>query len=116
MLAVPQKFRVATEGQATRNQTFESLSLSPNNRSLFTAVEGTLWTERRRRAETISASCATRDCGPDVSEPAEEFFYLTGPGQNVVEIVARSRSELLVLEHGIVEGPGETPPGSSGSL
>ena len=38
----PRKFRVAPEGQATRNQTFESLSLSPNGRSLFTAVEGPL--------------------------------------------------------------------------
>lgn len=73
MLAVPQKFRVATEGQTIRNQTFESLSLSPNNRSLSTAVGGPLRTERRRRVRTISASCATRNCGPDASEPAEEY-------------------------------------------
>ena len=116
MLAVPQKLSVAAEEQATRNQTFESLSLSPNNRSLFTAIEGPLRTETRRRARNRSASCATRNCGPDDSESVEEFFYLTGRGQNVVEIVALSRSELLVLERGFVEVQGKTPSGSSGSL
>ena len=60
-LPVPQKFLVAPAGQATRNQTFESLVLSPNNRSLFTAVEGPLArTARRPTAVTASASCATR--------------------------------------------------------
>ncbi|CAA9512988.1 MAG: hypothetical protein AVDCRST_MAG12-3329, partial [uncultured Rubrobacteraceae bacterium] len=41
-LPVPQKFRVAPAGEGQRNQTFESLSLSPNGRSLFTANEGFL--------------------------------------------------------------------------
>jgi hypothetical protein len=41
-LPVPQKFNVAPEGQAQRNQTFESLALAPGGRSLFTAVEGAL--------------------------------------------------------------------------
>ncbi|MDQ3377913.1 MAG: esterase-like activity of phytase family protein, partial [Actinomycetota bacterium] len=41
-LPVPQKFKVAPEGQAQSNQTFESLALAPNGKSLFTAVEGPL--------------------------------------------------------------------------
>ena len=61
-LPVPQKFLVAPKGQATPNQTFESLSLSPNNRSLFTAVEGPLASDGRTvpMAKTASAFCAMK--------------------------------------------------------
>ncbi len=108
-LPVPQKFRVAPEGQATPNQTFESLSLSPNSRSLFTAVEEPLaldgkTTEDENRIRILRYE----DRGPGGFEPAEEFFYLTEQGQNVVEIVALSESELLVLERGFVPGQGNT--------
>ena len=41
-LPVPQKFLVAPAGEGRRNQTFESLSYSPNRGSLFTATEGSL--------------------------------------------------------------------------
>ncbi len=106
---MPQKFRVAPEGQATPNQTFESLSLSPNSRSLFTAVEEPLaldgkTTEDENRIRILRYE----DRGPGGFEPAEEFFYLTEQGQNVVEIVALSESELLVLERGFVPGQGNT--------
>ena len=36
-LPVPRKFHVAPQGQAQSNMTFESLSISPDGRSLFTA-------------------------------------------------------------------------------
>ncbi len=108
-LPVPQKFRVAPEGQATPNQTFESLSLSPNSRSLFTAVEEPLaldgkTTEDENRIRILRYE----DRGPGGFEPAEEFFYLTEQGQNVVEIVALSESELLVLERSFVPDQGNT--------
>jgi hypothetical protein len=48
------------------------------------------------------------DRGPGTFEAAEEFFYLTEPGQNVVEIVTLSESDLLVLERGFVAGEGNT--------
>ena len=107
-LPVPEKFLVAPEG-AQRNQTFESLSLSPNNRSLFTAVEGPLASD----GKTADGSNRIRilryeDRGPGGFQPAEEFFYLTEPGQGVVEIVALSEDELLVLERGFVAGEGNT--------
>jgi hypothetical protein len=108
-LPVPQKFRVAPEGQATRNQTFESLSLSPNSRSLFTAVEGPLASDgKTAEGENRIRILRYEDLGPGTFEAAEEFFYLTEPGQNVVEIVTLSESELLVLERGFVAGEGNT--------
>ncbi|CAA9448812.1 MAG: hypothetical protein AVDCRST_MAG78-3156 [uncultured Rubrobacteraceae bacterium] len=108
-LPVPQKFRVVPEGQAQRNQTFESLSLSSNNRSLFTAVEGPLTSD----GKTADGSNRIRilryeDRGPGGFQPVEEFFYLAEPGQGVVEIVALSEDELLVLERGFVAGEGNT--------
>ncbi|MGI8910050.1 MAG: esterase-like activity of phytase family protein [Rubrobacteraceae bacterium] len=108
-LPVPPKFRVAPEGQATPNQTFESLSLSPNNRSLFTAVEGPLAPDGQTTdGENRIRILRYEDRGSDGFVPIEEFFYLTEPGQGVVEIVALSESELLVLERGFVAGEGNT--------
>ncbi|MBA2511604.1 MAG: esterase-like activity of phytase family protein, partial [Rubrobacteraceae bacterium] len=48
------------------------------------------------------------DRGPGGFQPVDEFFYLTEPGQGVVEIVALSEDELLVLERGFQSGVGNT--------
>lgn len=108
-LPVPQRFRVAPVGGGRTNQTFESLALSPNNRSLFTANEGYLISD----GETADGRDRIRilryeDRGPGGLVPAEEFYYLADPGLGVVEIVALSESELLVLERGFQSGFGNT--------
>jgi hypothetical protein len=108
-LPVPQKFRVAPAGQAQRNQTFESLALAPNGRSLFTAVEGPLAPDgRTAESENRIRILRYEDRGPGGFQPVDEFFYLTEPGQGVVEIVALSEDELLVLERGFQSGVGNT--------
>ncbi|MBA3794048.1 MAG: esterase-like activity of phytase family protein [Rubrobacter sp.] len=108
-LPVPHKFRVAPAGQAQRNQTFESLALAPNGRSLFTAVEGPLAPDgRTAEGENRIRILRYEDRGPGGFQPVEEFFYLTEPGQGVVEIVALSEDELLVLERGFQSGVGNT--------
>ncbi len=108
-LTVPDKFLVAPDGEAQPNRAFESLDLSPNGQSLFTAVEGPLASdgqteEGRNRIRILRYE----DRGPNGFEPAEEFFYLTEPGQSVVEIVSLSERELLVLERSFVSGDGNT--------
>lgn len=108
-LPVPEKFLVAPEGGGRPNQTFESLSLSPNGRSLFTANEEFLTPD----GETADGGDRIRilrygDRGPGGFEPAEEFYYPAEPGQGVVEMLAVSESELLVLERGFVSGEGNT--------
>lgn len=108
-LPVPERFLVAPQGEATSNQTFESLSLSPNNRSLFTAVEGPLAPDGR----TADGSGRIRilryeDRGAGGFVPAEEYYYLADPGLGVVEIVALSEDELLVMERGFQAGVGNT--------
>lgn len=108
-LAVPQRFRVAPEGGAQPNQSFESLALSPSGRSLFTAVEGPLAADGRTEDGRSRIRILRYERGPGSAyEPAEQFFYLAEAGQGVVEIVALSDSELLVLERGFVSGEGNT--------
>ena len=108
-LPVPQRFRVAPEGQAQRNQTFESLALSPNGRSLFTAVEGPLVPDGQTpEGENRIRILRYGDRGRGGFAPSEQFHYLTELGQGVVEIVALSEDELLVLERGFQSGVGNT--------
>lgn len=108
-LPVPRKFRVAPEGQAQPNQTFESLALAPSGRGLFTAVEGPLAPDvQTAGGENRIRILRYEGRGKDGFRPVEEFFYLTEPGQGVVEIVALSEDELLVLERGFRSGVGNT--------
>jgi hypothetical protein len=116
-LPVPEKFLVTPEGEAQANRTFESLDLSPNGRSLFTAVEAPLASDGqtedgRNRIRIVRYE----DRGTGGFMPTEEFFYLTEPGQSVVEIAALSEKELLVLERSFVPGEGNTIRIYRGSL
>ena len=101
-LPTPQRFLLA--GGDRTNQTFEALSSSPNNRSLFTANEVYLVPDGSDRIRILRYE----DRGPGGFEPAEEFYYLADPGLGVVEILALSESELLVLERGFRSGVGNT--------
>lgn len=108
-LPVPRRFLVAPAGGGRTNQTFESLALSPNGRSLFTANEGFLQAD----GETADGRDRIRilryeDRGPGGFRPAGEFYYLADPNLGVVEIVALSEDELLVLERGFRSGVGNT--------
>jgi hypothetical protein len=103
-LPVPDRFLVQG-GQGQTNQTFESLSLSPNGQSLFTANEGYLAAD----GDTAGGSDRIRilryeNSAQDGFVAAEEFYYLADPGHGVVEIVALSDDELLVLERGFQAG------------
>ncbi len=107
-LPVPERFLVQGGGGRT-NQTFESLSLSPNGQSLFTANEGYLSAD----GETADGSDRLRilryeNDAQNGFVAAEEFYYLADPGLGVVEIVALSEDELLVMERGFQAGVGNT--------
>ncbi len=96
------------------NQSFESLALSPNGHSLFTANEGPLAGDGRTadlRSRIRIVRYDYRDREGFV--PAQEHFYLTEPGRTagdigVSEMIALSEAGLLVLERGFVEGQGST--------
>jgi hypothetical protein len=114
-LAVPARFLVGTN-----NLSFESLALSPNGRSLFTATERALPAVGSSPADGQTADGRSRirilryeDRGPGGFRAAEQYYYLTDPDRaandvGVVDLVALSETELLVLERGFVAGQGNT--------
>ena len=107
-LQVPDNFLVQG-GQAQPNQTFESLSVSPSGQSLFTANEGYLSAD----GETAEGGDRLRilryeNSARDGFVPSEQFYYLADPGLGVVDIVALSDDELLVMERGVQAGVGNT--------
>ncbi len=99
-LPIPRKFLIAPKGYARDNGTLESLALAPDNRSLFTAnedpltIDGPNSSEESRRVRILRYEVR----GSNRFEPAQEFFYLTQPGQSVAAIAALSEHELLILE------------------
>lgn len=108
-LEVPARFLVGTN-----NLTFESLALSPNGHSLFTANEAPLAVDGRTadlRSRIRIVRYDNREGGRFV--PVEEYFYLTEPGRTtgdvgVADMIALSETEVLVLERGFVAGQGNT--------
>ncbi len=101
-LSVPQKFLLAPEGGAQRNSSLESLTLSPDERSLFTmnekplAFDGQEYSDKRKRLRLLRYDAQ----GSSEFEPTQEFFYLAEPTNTVSDIVALSERDLLVLESG----------------
>jgi hypothetical protein len=106
-LQVPDRFLVGSGG-GQPNQTFESLSLSPDG-SLFTINEGFLASD----GETADGGDRLRilryeNDAQQGFVPAEEFYYQADPGLGVAEVIALSEDELLVLERGFEAGVGNT--------
>ncbi len=109
-LSVPSRFQVKPAGEATGNQSFESLGLTPDSLHLFTTIEGPLAPDGftfdlRGRLRLLRYD---RDGdGPNFA-PAAQFFYLAETAQGVADLVALSATELLVLERGFIPNFGNT--------
>jgi hypothetical protein len=114
-LPIPERFRVGSN-----NLSFESLALSPSGASLFTANERPLPAAGDAPADGQTADGANRirilRYAKDERTgfvPAEQFLYLTEPDRaagdvGLVELIALSDTELLVLERGYVPLEGNT--------
>jgi hypothetical protein len=111
-LLVPQKFLKVPKGYSRPNQTFESLALSPSDRTLYTANEQSLFVDEarrfpRRQLESLMGMLRTRvrvlsytDSGSSSLEPSREFFYRLEGGSELSELIAFTERDLLVLERG----------------
>jgi hypothetical protein len=116
-LAVPDRFLIGTN-----NLSFESLALSPSGRSLFTANERSLPAVGGYPADGRTDDLRNRirilryeDRGPAGFVPAQQYFYLTEPDRvaspddvGVVDLIALSETDLLVLERGFLATEGNT--------
>jgi len=109
-LAIPARFLVAPAGEATKNATLEGLTVSPDGRTVYAAMEGVLSgdisattgdaTDRR-----ILVYRLNHHHGYDL---VKEIGYQVDPGNRISEIAAYGSHGLLVLEAAFTAGYGNT--------
>ncbi len=120
-LTVPEKF-LPTEDQSSgirNNQAFESVTITPDERYLYTAVENALWQDGTN--STLEDESAVRILQYDLEtgEPSKEFLYFTDPIPNdsnppggfadngLVELLAIDNTgTFLALERSFAAGVG----------
>jgi len=108
-LPVPARFAVKPNGEATENQTFESLSVVPGGQAFFTAVEGPLAADGFTGILSARLRILRYDRAADGSfAPAAQFYYVAEPVQGIADLIALSDTDLLVLERGFIPGIGNT--------
>ncbi|MHA6765652.1 esterase-like activity of phytase family protein [Streptacidiphilus sp. PAMC 29251] len=109
-LAVPARFLVAPAGQATSNATLEGLSVSPDGRTVYAAMEGVL-------SGDVNSSTGNADDrrilvyrrnhhgGYDL---VKQVGYRLDPGNRISEVASYGSHGLLVLEAAYTAGYGNT--------
>jgi hypothetical protein len=125
-LAIPPKFIPTATGALTRgvrnNAAFESLTLTPDERRLYTAAESPLVQDGP--VATTDAGALVRilefEASADTYEPRREFAYPVDAMGTVdftprfsvvglVELLALSDTEFLAMERGYAEADGNDP-------
>jgi hypothetical protein len=103
-LPVPPRFRVAPAGEAAANQTFESLAVTPDGRTVYAGMEGPLSADAPGPQRIIRYQ--GRPGG--AYTPAAQYAYQTDSSLSLVELVALNGGGLLALERGFTSGVGNT--------
>lgn len=126
-LAVPDRYMPPPEGPLTSgardNANFESLTLTPDEQHLFTATESPLAQDDEPASMTRGALVRILEyrAAGDSFAPAREFAYTLDAApqppfkprvsmNGVVELLALSASELLVLERSYADQAGQGTP------
>lgn len=106
-LPVPPRFQVKPRGEATENQTFESLALGPDGATLYTANEGPLAPDGFASPVQARLRLLRYDNGPAFA-PTAQYFYQAEAAQGLSDIAALGPDALLTLERGFIPGLGNT--------
>ncbi len=120
-LPVPEKFLpTADESSGIRNnQAFESLAITPDQRTLYTATENALIQDGPRSSLTETSPIRILSYDLTTGEPAEEFLYISDTipvppdpadsfaDNGLVELIALDNAgTLLALERSFANGKG----------
>jgi hypothetical protein len=107
-LPVPRPLLVAPAGRATRNLTFEGLTLQPGGRTLVASMEAALTADQGNlvRFQTWTRDGGSADNGEFRLGP--QYGYRIDPATGVSDITATGDGRLLVLERGYVPGLGNS--------
>lgn len=126
-LTVPTQFVAPAKGPATRgsrdNANFESLTVSPDEQSLFTATEAPLAQDDEPASMTRGALARILEyrASGDTFAPARQFAYPLDAApkpsftprlsiNGIVELLAVSPADLLVLERSYADESGQGSP------
>ncbi|MFE1870501.1 esterase-like activity of phytase family protein [Streptomyces sp. NPDC059496] len=100
-LPVPDAFRLAPQGRATANQTFESLTLLPGGRTLVAGVEGALAGDGKdAQGRTLQRIQTWERRGNGEFVLGRQYAYPVDPGHGLVELAPTRDGRLIVLERG----------------
>ncbi|MEU9123983.1 esterase-like activity of phytase family protein [Streptomyces sp. NPDC048506] len=105
-LPVPPEFRTSPKGQGQAGRTIESLTVSPDGRYLYAAMEGALAKDGDARGRTMLR--IQRYVGTPGGAYAfdRQYAYQAKEGMYLAELVASADDRLLALERQYVDGIG----------
>ncbi|MBD2291964.1 esterase-like activity of phytase family protein [Anabaena sphaerica FACHB-251] len=98
-LPIPNKFLPDSKNQQgiRNNLAFESLTITPNNQSLFTATENSLIQDGAAAKPGFANSCRILQYSLDNNQPEKEFLYQTEPVTPLFNFTGRFDSGLTDL-------------------
>lgn len=103
-LPIPQKFLPDKNGKrgVRNNLAFESLTITPDNKYLFTAIENALIQDGAIAAPNIGTSCRILQYNLSNNQPEKEFLYQTTPVTSFLNPTGKFASgltDLLALDN-----------------
>ncbi|MFG2617885.1 esterase-like activity of phytase family protein [Streptomyces sp. NPDC048507] len=103
-LPVPPAFRIAPQGRATVNQTFESLTLLPGGRTLVAGLEGALAGDGKdAQGRTLQRIQTWERRGNGEFVLGRQYAYPVDAGHGLVELAPTRDGRLIVLERGFTQ-------------
>ncbi|KOV20585.1 hypothetical protein ADK90_13255 [Streptomyces sp. XY413] len=100
-LPVPDALRLAPQGRATANQTFESLTLLPGGRTLVAGAEGPLADDGKDAEGRTLQRIQTWERGRDGEfRLGRQYAHPVAAGHGLVELAPTGDGRLIVLERG----------------
>ncbi|MCX5198077.1 esterase-like activity of phytase family protein [Streptomyces sp. NBC_00249] len=100
-LPVPPAFKLAPEGRATVNQTFESLTLLPGGHTLVAGVEGVLAGDGKdTQGRTLQRIQTWERRANGEFVLGKQYAYPVDAGHGLVELAPTRDGRLIVLERG----------------
>lgn len=104
---VPERFNIAPEGGAQRNESFEAMALSPDGEFLYVGLESPLSGDGSRQGRSPVRVLRYKGTPGGDYVPDRQFAYETGSGLRLADLVSTGENDsLLALERGYSEGQG----------
>ena len=107
-LPIPDRFRIAPAGEATRNLSFEGLGLSPEGKDLYAGMEGPLAADGATPDGAAFLRLLHYEHKGDEFALAGQYGYQADPKLGITEVQVVGDGQLLVLERGFEAGVGNT--------